>query len=255
MPVEGLRLPEKFDIAAMSQLAPIVSATELTALPEDYDDKWVRVVCSYKGAKDDPVGMWQEYTIESADFHNIHPFAFTEKARARHAEMVKDGKAARGVAAFCEKYPYGRISADLAKVQGGGPVTLAGRFVYREKGPPESSLEVWRVEGRLDAETEKLASLVSKPVTFEFTDTPVADVALLLGALGDVRIALGTADDVRIGLTGKSEKQPLGLALRDLLKPAKLKWIYVEPGIRIVNDAPKSEEDKVERILNLLRKP
>jgi hypothetical protein len=151
------------------------------------------------------------------------------------------------------RYDYSGLARRVGALAEGERIQLFGRMQVRPGKCPESMIEVWDVDVRLSPADEKLLMLVRKPVTFNFSDTPLTEVTILLSALCDTKITASVPANARVNLTGRAVRQPLGIALRDLLKNARLAWIFDgDNAIMIVQDPPRAEIEKAERILRKL---
>ncbi|MCX7805994.1 MAG: zinc finger-like domain-containing protein [Planctomycetota bacterium] len=241
------------DLKSLKLTTPVVSATELTAIPEKYDGEWVLTWVVYKGrdeklSSEDRIGM----KVASERFSNLHPFVYTGRARDAHRQLAA-GNRTSFYACLASKYDYDGLRKRLDSLADGDRIQIFGRMLAKPGRFPSNLLEVWAMDVRLSPEEEKLLLLVRKPVTFNFSETPVGEVAMLLAALCDTKITTSLPPNARVNLSGKAVRQPLGIALRDLLKDARLAWVFDgSSGIKVVQNPSPNELEKAERILRHL---
>ncbi|MCW8131566.1 MAG: hypothetical protein KIS92_14550 [Planctomycetota bacterium] len=246
----------KLDLEKIRQTAPTVSATMLSALPEDFAGQWVWVGADYKGPDATLSGRDRvAFEIATSLPHNLHPFAFVEAAKPIHAAAGKEKNAPPFLATLVAKYPYEAIGKRAESLKDKDYLQMFGRVLYRKDRNPETSLEVWDFSIDVKPEIAGLLEMVRKPVTFHFEDTPLTEAAQLLSLLTGTKIRVDVPKEAQMNVNARVTKQNLASALNDLLKEAKLNWVFdeKEPGVKIVPEPKPEELEKREDVTRHLK--
>ena len=244
------------DLPALRMAAPTASATEVSALPEEWAGKWVWIQALYQGPDASLSGKDRAaFTLESGRAHNLHPYVYLVPAKAEHAEAAKGAFGTSILKILAAQYDYEGLARANAALRPGDRLHMFGRVLYRKDRDPETSLEVWSFDIHADQEVERWLAQLRKPVTFRFEETPLIEAIQFLALLTNTRIRLSLPKSGEVTLSARATQQPLAFALRDMLKDARLSWIFDDgkEGLKIVQDPNPAELAKVERVVRHLK--
>lgn len=245
------------DLAELRRTAPVASATLLSALPDEWAGRWVWVEAVYAAPDADWSGDQKtSFQLTTPQAHNLHPFVYLPEAKKAHTAGAADAAANPHVKLLASLYGYESLSKQIAELKKDDQVRLFGRVLYRTSRDPETSLEVWGVDVLASPETQKLLALVRKPVTFNFEETGLSEAVEMLALLTNTRIRIDVPKGgAEVVLNARATKQPLALALQEMLKEAKLAWVFEDAGSGlVVVQEPKPEATRrVESVLSYLK--
>lgn len=248
--------PEKLDLDKIRLTAPTVAATLVSALPEDWAGRWVYVSADYKGPDASLTGRDRvAFEVGTKPPHNLHPFAFIEAAKAIHAANAKEKNAPPLLATLVARYPYRDMDRRANALKPGDHLQMFGRVLYRKDRDPETSLEVWDFNVDINPEVAALLELVRKPVTFHFEETPLTEAVQLLSLLTGTRIRIDAPKEALMNVNLRVTQAPLAFAMRDLLKEAKLAWVFDEQAqaLKIVQEVKQEELTRRDDVLRHLK--
>lgn len=246
----------QLDINKIRLTAPTVTPTEMSALPEDWAGKWVWCGALFKARDGTFSGTDRKaLLVESPKPHNLHPFVFVEEAKRSHATVAREPNAPPYLATLVTNYPYSAMTRRTEQLKEGDFVQMFGRVLFRKDRDPETSLEIWDFDITLDPRTQALLSMIRKPVTFHFEETPLTEVAELLALLTNTKIKVEVPEAERPKINARATQEPLAFALRDVLKDHKLEWVFDETqqGLKIVAEPKPEESDQREKITRHLK--
>lgn len=246
----------KLDLNKVRLTAPTISATMLSALPEDWAGQWVWVSADYTGADASLSGRDRScFEIKTPLTHNLHPFVFIDAAKPIHTALAKEKGAQPFLATLVAKYPYDDLTKRSGALKAGDYLQMFGRVLFRKDRDPETSMEVWDFTIQVNPQVAALLEMVRKPVTFHFEETPLAEATQLLSLLTGTKIRVDAPKEAQMNLNARVTKEPLAFALREMLKEAKLSWVFddKEPGVKIVQDPKPEENEKREEVLRHLK--
>jgi hypothetical protein len=233
---------------------PRVDADVLSAFPDEYDGREVRVRGMWYSAKDAAQGLPRAMiSLNAGRRHELHPFVWKPASKEVHGRLGR-ALAMEGLAARARQYPYEKLDEQLAGLSVGDRVEFLGTLFSGNDPTARVLLEVWAIRARPSEQIERLAEALARPVTLRFDNTWLDDAAKMLAELSGVPIALDVPD-AAMPVNGRLRDVAFGRALTKLVTPIGLYWYpkqSIKDGIVVSATISDADRKRVAQILKLL---